>query len=79
MYIVNKIINISVLMASQYKWDKARIDYMRGGQDSSEQITLENPWDGCFQIFLEHTAYRDMTLLVKCNGSQHEEWQGSML
>lgn len=50
-------------MASQYKWDKARIDTMRGGQDSSEQMTLENPWDRCFQIFLEHTAYRDMTFL----------------
>jgi len=66
-------------MTSQYKWDKARIDYIRGGKDSSEQITLENARNRCFQVFLEHAACREMTLFVKSSKSQHEHKQGSML
>lgn len=71
--------NISTHMTSQCKWDKARIDCTRGGKDSSEQITWENAWDRCFQVFLEHAAYREIILFVKCSKSQHKHKQDSML
>ena len=42
------------------------------------QRPMEDAWDGCLQVFLEHFASRGMILSVKCSKHQYEHKRGSM-